>query len=429
MDFKQALADLDGRMPENMPGPSLERIRKVVNLLDHPELTYPTIHVAGTNGKTTTTRIATSLACAHGFTTGTFTSPHLESITERLSICGRPISEEEFAEAYSHLTPYLEHVDFGSERVTYFEALAALAYLWFADKPVGLAVFEVGMGGSWDATNLVRGDVAVICPVGIDHVQHLGTTIDRIATEKAGIIKEGRVAVVREQRPEAMEVIRARARDVGATLLEEGSDFDLIRRGTALGGQALSVRTPNAEYGDLFVPLFGENAARNAAAAVTALEALLGRALDQEATRAALASSTSPGRVEVVARHPLVVLDGAHNADAANALVSALRESFRWDRLLLVMACFADKDVERLAGIFAPLTDAAYATQMSSPRAAPAERIAKAVREAGVADVRTFGSVRGALDAARAAAADGDLVLVTGSFYTVADARPLIAGA
>jgi dihydrofolate synthase/folylpolyglutamate synthase len=429
MDFTEALADLDGRMPENMPGPSLERIRKVVDLLDHPELIYPTIHVAGTNGKTTTTRLATSLACAHGFTTGTFTSPHLESITERLSICGRAISEEEFAETYSHLLPYMEHVDFGSERVTYFEALTALAYLWFADKPVGLAVFEVGMGGSWDATNLVRGDIAVICPVGIDHVQHLGTTVDRIATEKAGIIKEGRTAVVREQRPEAMEVIEARAREVGATLLEEGRDFELLRRGTALGGQAIAVRTPNAEYEDLFVPLFGENAARNASAAITALEALLGRALNEGATRSALRSASSPGRVEVLARHPLVILDGAHNADAANALVTALRESFRWDRLLLVMASFADKDVEQLAGILAPLADAAYATRMSSPRAAPPERVANALRVAGVDDVRTLDSVRSAVDAARADAAEGDLVLVTGSFYTVADARPLLAGA
>jgi dihydrofolate synthase / folylpolyglutamate synthase len=429
MDFKEAIADLNGRQSESMPAPSLDRIANVVNLLDHPELTYPTIHIAGTNGKTTTSRLATSLACAHGITTGTFTSPHLESITDRLSICGRAITEEEFAEVYSHLSPYLQHVDFGSMRVTYFETLTALAYLWFADKPVGLAVFEVGMGGSWDATNLVRGDVAVICPVGLDHVQHLGTKIEQIATEKAGIIKEGRVAVVREQRPEAMEVIRARAAEVEATLLEEDRDFGLERRATALGGQAIDIRTPLGDYEELFVPLFGENAARNAAAAVTALEALLDRPLNPQATRAALASTTSPGRVEVMSRRPLVILDGAHNEDAARALVAALRESFRWDRLLLVMACFADKDVEELGLIVGPLADAAYVTRMSSPRAAPPDRIAAALGEGGVEEVRTFDSVREALGAARADAGENDLVLVTGSFYTVADARPLLMGA
>jgi dihydrofolate synthase/folylpolyglutamate synthase len=429
MDFAEAVADLDGRQPESMPGPSLERIEQVVNLLDHPELTYPTIHVAGTNGKTTTSRMITSLACAHGFTTGLFTSPHLESITERLSICGRSITDEEFAEAFSYLRPYLEHVDFGSMRVTYFEALTALAYLWFADKPVGMAVFEVGMGGSWDATNLVRGDVAVICPVGLDHVQHLGTTVEKVATEKAGIIKEGRIAVVREQRPEAMEVIRTRASEVGATLLEEGRDFELLGRGTALGGQAFAVRTPLAEYDELFVPLFGENAARNAGAAITALEALLDRPLDDELARAALASTASPGRVEVVTRRPLVILDGAHNEDAARALVSALRESFRWERLLLVMASFGDKDVEELGRILGPISDIAYATRMSSPRAATAERVASALYEGGTDDVRTFTTVREALDAACADAGENDLLLVTGSFYTVADARPLLSGA
>jgi dihydrofolate synthase/folylpolyglutamate synthase len=226
-----------------------------------------------------------------------------------------------------------------------------------------------------------------------------------------------------------MEVIRARAAQVAASLLEEGRDYELTRRGNALGGQSIALRTPNADYEDLFVPLFGESAARNAAAAVTAVEALLGRALDEPATRSALMSTTSPGRVEVMARRPLVILDGAHNADAANALVTALRESFRWDRLLLVMASFADKDVEELGRILAPLADTAYATRMSSPRAAPAERVADALKAAGVDEVRTFDTVDAALEAARADASDGDLLLVTGSFYTVADARPLLAGA
>jgi dihydrofolate synthase/folylpolyglutamate synthase len=429
MDYEAAVRDLDARQPEYMPGPSLDRISKVVNLLDHPERTYPSIHITGTNGKTTTARIVTALACAHGITTGTFTSPHLESVTDRLSICGRPIPEQEFAEAYSHLAPYLEHVDFGSDRVTYFETLTALAYLWFADKPVGLGVFEVGLGGTWDATNLIRGDVAIICPIGLDHVRQLGSTVAEIAAEKSGIIKPDTVAVVREQPPEAMEVIGRRAEEVGATILEEGRDFALTERGIAVGGQSLSILTPQREYESLFLSLFGEATARNAAAAVTALEALLGRPLNEGSVRRALSAASSPGRVEVTSRRPLTILDGAHNPDAARELVATLRESFHWQRLHLLMAAFADKDVEELARILGPLADVAYAACTSSPRAAPPERVADALREGGTDDVRTFGTVTEALAAAREGAGNDDLILVTGSFYTVADARPLLVGA
>jgi dihydrofolate synthase/folylpolyglutamate synthase len=285
------------------------------------------------------------------------------------------------------------------------------------------------MGGTWDATNLIRGDVAVLCPIGLDHVKELGSTVAEVATEKAGIIKEARTAVVREQPPEALEVIRTRAATVGATLLEEDRDFGVSRRATAIGGQALSIRTSEHEYEDLFLPLYGENAARNAAASVAALEAFLGRNLNEQATRRALATATSPGRVEVLGRRPLIVMDGAHNPEAARALVVALGESFSWSRCLVVMACFADKDVEELGSIVAPMADAGYATRTSSPRAASTDRVAGALRAGGVEDVRRFDTVAAALAAARADAAEDDLVLVTGSFYTVADARPLLAGA
>ncbi len=433
MDFRSALADLDARQPESMPGPSLDRIGAVVKLLDHPELTYPTIHVTGTNGKTTTARLITALACGHGFATGTYTSPHLDSITERISICGRAISEEGFAEAYAHLQPFLDLVDqrsafAGGIRVTYFETLTALAFLWFADAPIGLGVFEVGMGGTWDATNLIRGDVAVIGQVGLDH-KVLGSTVAEVAEEKAGIIKEGRTAVVREQRPEAMAVIERRVEDVGATLLLEDREWALMTRSPAFGGQALSVHGSHADYEDLFIPLFGEPSARNAAASIAAMEALLGRSLDENAVRRALATASSPGRVEVIARHPLIVVDGAHNPDAAGALVDAIRESFAWRRLHLVMACFVDKDVEALGRILGPLADMGYVSRNSGMRSAPPERVEAALRAAGVADVGSFATVPEALSAARAEAEADDLILVTGSFYTVADARPQLAGA
>jgi dihydrofolate synthase / folylpolyglutamate synthase len=429
--FAEAVRDLDDRQPESMPEPSLDRIRALADLLDHPELTYPSIQVTGTNGKTTTARLVTSLACAHGLTTGTFVSPHIDAVNERISVCGRPIQDEEFAEEYEHLRPYLERVDgLGSPRVTYFEALTALAYLWFADKPVSLGVFEVGMGGTWDATNLVRGDVAVLCPIGLDHVRQLGSTVREVAEEKSGIVKEGRTAVVREQRPEAMAVIEKRCADVGATLLLEGEAFSLSARTSGVGGQTVGIRGIHAIYDDdVFLPLFGEQAARNAAASIVACESLLGRALDDRALKSALRSATSPGRIEVVQRHPVVVLDGAHNPDAATALVAALREAFTWRRLHLVVGMFADKDVEAVTAILAPLADRAYVCMTSSPRAAARDRVAGGLVNGGAREVRTVDTVPSAVDAAREAAEGHDLILVTGSFYTVAEARPLFVGA
>jgi dihydrofolate synthase/folylpolyglutamate synthase len=226
--------------------------------MDHPELTYPSIQITGTNGKTTAARLVTNLACAHGLTTGTFISPHLSSVTERLSVCGTEISVAEFGEEYERLLPYLQTVDGRVGPVTYFEALTALAFLWFADKPVSLGVFEVGMGGTWDATNLVRGEVAMIGPVGLDHVRELGSTVEAIAEEKAGIVKAGATAVVREQSPAGMEVIRRRADEVGARVLVEGTDFNVTERVQAVGGQLVTLAGLNAAYEQFFLPLFGD---------------------------------------------------------------------------------------------------------------------------------------------------------------------------
>jgi dihydrofolate synthase/folylpolyglutamate synthase len=428
VNFREALRDLDARQPESMPERGLDRIQALAESLDHPELTYPSIHVTGTNGKTTTARMVTELACAQGIPAGAFVSPHVTSVTERLSLCGEPISEEEFATEYGRLLPYVQQIEMGGHRVTYFETLTALCYVWFADKPVGLGVFEVGMGGTWDATNLIRGDVAVLCPVGLDH-KELGSTVGQVASEKAGIIKEGRTAVSREQRPEAMEVIGRRCDQVGAALLVEGRDFDLTSRAQALGGQSLSIRGLHARYDDLFVPLFGEQLARNAALSVVACEALLGKALDEDAVRSAIGVVESPGRLEVVGRRPLAILDGAHNPDAAAALVAALPEAFRWERLHLVIGMFQDKEVEEVARLLGPLADRAYTCANSSPRSAPPERVERAIAAAGVREVDNFGSVGEAVEAARSAAGDDDLILVTGSFYTVADARPMFVGA
>jgi dihydrofolate synthase/folylpolyglutamate synthase len=420
MRFEEALAELNSRQPERMV-PDLSRMTALAELLDDPELAYPTIHVTGTNGKTTTARIATTISCAHGLTTGLYTSPHLLSVLERLQICGRPIDQDEFAEEYEHLLPYLRTVDERGERVTYFEALTALAFLWFADKPVSLGVFEVGMGGTWDATNLVAGDVAVLCPIALDHPE-LGSTVEQVATEKAGIIKPGKTAVCREQPDEAMGVIEARSEEYEATLLLEGRDFELVERRPAVGGQQVAVRTPRATYGDLFVPLFGDHAARNAAASLTAVEALFARELSADAVRAAFASSSSPGRLEVVSRQPLVVLDGAHNPAGAEALAATLREAFTWDRLLLILAISDNKDVDGIVRELAPLANRVYATRNASERSASEERVLASVSAYEVETVESP-SVAEAIEAARADATEADLILVTGSLYTVADAR------
>jgi dihydrofolate synthase/folylpolyglutamate synthase len=421
MRFEETLAELEGRKESRMV-PDLARILQLATLLDDPQLSYPTIHVTGTNGKSTTARIATALACAHGITAGLYTSPHLDSVTERFSVCGVDMRRSEFAAEYTHLLPFLLLVDAQSEeQVTYFEALTALAYLWFADKPVGLGVFEVGMGGTWDATNLIAGDVAVICPVALDHPE-LGATVAEVAGEKAGIIKEGKVAIVREQLPEAARVIDDRAAAVGAELKREFDDFELDHRLLAVGGQAIVVRGLYQSYDDLFLPLFGEHAARNAAAAVASVEALLGQALDRDATREALAGVTSPGRLEVVGRSPLVILDGAHNPAGAEALSAAMREFFTWERLHLVLAVSANKDVDGMLAELAPLADVVYAAKNQSDRAGEAVTIAAQLGAQGK-PAQVFESVAGAVEAARAAAERGDCVLVTGSLYTVADAR------
>lgn len=421
MRFEEALADLEGRQPERMV-PDLDRIRALAGLLDHPELTYRTIHITGTNGKTTTGRLAARILCAQGLTAGLYTSPHLGSVTERLALCDAPISEQEFAEAYAHLRPYLEEIDRRGERVTYFETLTALAYLWFADKPVEVGVFEVGMGGAWDATNLIQSDVAVISRIGLDHPE-LGSTVDEVATEKAGIIKSGSVVLVAEQRPEALAVIEARAAEVGAEVRMEGRDFAVDDRQVAVGGQVLAVRGLQGKYTDLFVPLHGRHQAHNTAIAVAACEALLDRPLTGAGLRAALAETTSPGRLEVVSRRPLIVLDGAHNPDGATAIAAALGEEFVWHRLHMVVGVLQTKDVDGIVAALAPRVDAAYACANAHPKSFPPDRISAACEKNGL-PVRTFDSVGLALDAAVADASADDLILVTGSLYTVADARP-----
>jgi dihydrofolate synthase/folylpolyglutamate synthase len=420
--FADALAELEARGEGRMV-PNLERISALVELLDHPQRTYASIHVTGTNGKTTTTRLISRILCGHGLAAGAYTSPHLSSVTERIALCEEDITEQEFAETYEHLLPYLHTVDErGDDRVTYFEALTALAYLWFADKPVDAGVFEVGMGGEWDATNLIDARVAVIREVALDHPE-LGATVEEVAGEKAGVIKKDAIVITHDGPAEALRVIEERAREMNAHIHVRERDFGVRSSEQAVGGQRIVVAGLHAEYEDLFLPLHGAHQAENAAAAVVASEAFLNHELHDETLREALLGATSPGRLEVVSRHPLVVLDGAHNPDAAVAVAEALPEAFVWKRLHLVVGVLETKDV---AGILAPLASRAtlaYPCANSNPKSLDPERLAAACEATGMT-VDVHLTVGDALDAAEANADEDDLILVTGSLYTVADARP-----
>jgi dihydrofolate synthase/folylpolyglutamate synthase len=445
MEYRDAVAALYARTPTRMD-PSLERITRLAELLDHPERAAPAVHLTGTNGKTTTARMVAALLAAFGVGAGVYTSPHLQDVRERVALATRPISTEEFAETWAYLEPFLTEVDLVSDQpVTFYEALTILAFTWFAEVPVDAQVVEVGMGGTWDATNLVHGDVAVINRVALDHPE-LGDTPAAVAAEKAGIIKQGATVVSQAQDDDVLAVIGDRVARLDARLLVEGRDFGVERRRQAIGGQVLDLRTPTGTVPDILVPLHGRHQADNAAAALVAVQAFLGahqgswgpgtdapaserrqRALDPDTVRAGFAAVSSPGRLEVVSRQPLVLLDGAHNPAGARALAAALLEEFVVDRRILVVACLADKDVRGILEGLAPATGRLIVTTNRSPRAAPAERLRKEAEALGLhaevaPDVPT--AVRQAIDSA----AETEAVVITGSLYTAGEARTLLMG-
>ena len=443
MDYQDAVDALYARMPTRM-GPSLDRISRLAELLDHPERTAPALHLTGTNGKTTTARMVASLLAAFGVGAGVYTSPHLQDVRERVALATRPISTQEFAETWAYLEPFLSEVDRASEQpVTFYEALTMLAFVWFSELPVDAQVVEVGMGGTWDATNLVHGEVAVVNRVSLDHPE-LGDTPAAVATEKAGIIKRGATVVSQAQDDDVLAVIGERAAGLDARLLVEGPDFGVERRRQAVGGQVLDLRTPGGIIPDVLVPLHGRHQADNAATALVAVEAFLGahqgawgpgtdapasarRDLDPDTVRAGFAAVTSPGRLEVVSRQPLVLLDGAHNPAGARALAAALLEEFVVDRRTVVVACLADKDIRGILQGLAPATGRLVVTTNRSPRAAPAERLRKEAEAVGlVAEVAP--DVPTAVGQAIDEAGETEAVVVTGSLYTVGEARDLLLG-
>ena len=435
LDVEQAIL---ARTPESDVDPTLDTIQEVMDLLGDPQRAYPVIHLTGTNGKTSTTRMIDSLLTALGLTTGRFTSPHLHDIRERIALNGEPIPAEKFVAAYDDVLPFIEMVDArsvaeGGPRMTYFEVVVAVAYAAFADAPGDVAVVEVGLGGSWDATNVVDGQVAVVTPIAIDHERFLGSSVEDIATEKSGIIKAGAVAVIGLQEPEVAEILLERGREVEATLAFEGNDFGILTRDVAVGGQQLSVRGLGGDYDDLFLPLHGPHQGHNAAVALAAVEAFVGggqQRLDVDVVRAGLAGATSPGRLEVVRRSPTVLVDAAHNPAGAEALKAAMEDSFNFARVIGVVAVLEDKDATSMLEILEPVLDEVVITRTTSPRAMSPSRLGQLATEIyGEDRVTVVDSLPDALDRAAGLADEGGVgggVLATGSITTAAEVRMLL---
>ena len=426
--YDAAVARLFARQPNRMV-PDLERITTLAELLGRPDQAYPSIHLTGTNGKTTTSHMVGCLLAALGVTAGTYTSPHLQDVRERLRVGVEPVSREVFVEGLAYLEPFLAEVDARHpDLVTFFEVLTALAFTHFADAPVDVGVFEVGMGGRWDATNLVRGEVAVLGEIALDHPE-LGSAVEHVAAEKLGIIKDGATVVSAAQHPAVTPLVEEAVQAQACQLVVAGRDFAVAERELAVGGQRLSLRGVTGTVTDVYLPLHGPHQAGNAALALAAVEGFLGFAggLDEDVIREGFAAVRSPGRLEVVRRHDAapVVLDGAHTPRGAHCLATALREEFAYRNRVFVLGILADKDVEGIVAELLPVAEHVVATQPPSGRAAPFERVAKAVRSAG-GTVETAPDVAHALSLASGVAGAEDAVVVTGSLYTVGEARGLL---
>ena len=539
-DERARLAEIEraiiSRRPEHSIDPTLDRMRALVDVLGDPHKAYPVIHLTGTNGKTSTARMTERLLRARGLRTGLFTSPHLTSIRERICVDGEPLSAEQFITAYDEIEPYLDLVDAGQgSRLSFFEVLVGMAFATFADAPVDVAVIEVGIGGTWDNTNVADGAVAVLTPISIDHVRWLGNTVEEIAAEKAGIIKPGAVAVIGRQPPEAAAVITRRAAEVGATVVREGAEFGVIRRELAVGGQRVDVRGLLGDYDDLFLPLFGAYQAGNLACAIAAVEAFaradatdspflgndspadlasqtraaltlvppgdggdspggtgpqvngvdrggaeletaqlrdLGRRdaadgeefdeagglaerdrsdqpgvggqagpLDLDLVREAVAEMSSPGRLEIVRRSPVVIVDAAHNPAGMAATVAALQEAFSFTDLIAVLSISADKDIPGILDELEPVATQVVATRNASGRAMDAEDLADVAESVFGAERVTIApqldeAIEVAVGLADEADADsldsgggpgGAVVLIAGSVITAGEARTLLA--
>lgn len=422
------------RWPETRIAPTLERIAALVDALGSPQLTYPTIHVGGTNGKTTTSRMIDSLLFEMGLRTGRFTSPHLESYRERISINGQPIDPKALIFSYNDIAAYLDFIDSKFETpISFFEAITALAFAAFAEHPIDVGVIEVGMGGEWDATNVIDADVSVIMPIDLDHTEYLGGSIAEIAKTKAGIIKEGGFVVLAQQQPEAAVELLKKAAEVGADIAREGIEYVIESRALAVGGQVLTIKTPRDTYEEIFLPLHGKHQASNAAAALVAVEAFFGdQELDYEAVLAGFANVQSPGRCEVLHRDPTIIIDAAHNPHGAKALAETIGSEFNFDEVIGVFAAMGDKDVVGALTELEKVMDTVIVTRNSSERSMTVSDVEKiATQIFGPERVFSADNLESAIDKAikdsvRPLSEDTLGILITGSVVTVGEARTII---
>lgn len=422
------------RWPETRIEPTLDRIAALVDILGSPQLTYPTIHVGGTNGKTTTSRMIDSLLFEMGLRTGRFTSPHLESYLERIAINGQPIDAKEMIFSFNDISAYLDLMDSKFEHpISFFEAMTALAFVAFAEHPIDVGVIEVGMGGQWDATNVIDADVSVIMPIGLDHTEYLGETLTEIAQTKAGIIKEGGFVVLAQQEPECAVELLKQAALVGADVAREGVEYSVVSRSVAVGGQLLTIQGAKEIYTDIFVPLHGKHQASNAAAALVAVEAFFGdQELDIEAVRAGFANVASPGRCEIVHRDPTIILDAAHNPHGAAAIADTIQSEFTFDEVIGVFAPMGDKDVRGILLELEQVMDLIIVTANSSPRAMNISELEKYATEIFGSD-RVFSAEtvteavdKAVKDSVRPLSEDTIGILITGSVVTVGEARAIV---
>lgn len=418
------------RIGEGAPEHRLDATRRAVELLGDPQRAYPIIHITGTNGKTSTSRIAESILRAYGLRTGLLTSPHLVRFNERIMIDGQPISDEALVRNWDDVRPYLEIVDAeleeqGTAPLTFFEALTALAFAAFADAPVDVAVIEVGMGGEWDSTNVGDGQVAVFTPISLDHTRQLGDTVREIARTKSGIIKPSADVVSSAQVPEAMAELEEAARLTESTLAAAPRAFDVVDTRVAVGGQLVTVRGRAATYEDVFLPLYGDHQAQNAAVAVAAVETFLGRGsqpLNADLVEEGFATATSPGRLQLIGVEPTVLVDAAHNPAGAATLADAMRRYFDFDELTFVLGSLGDKDARGVVRELVPVATQFFVTEPASDRALPAEELGDIVRdEAGDEATIVYSDALDALEAAREWAGEElrRAVVVTGSIVLV----------
>ena len=422
------------RWPENRIAPTLERISALVDMLGSPQLTYPTIHIGGTNGKTTTSRMIDSLLFEMGLRTGRFTSPHLESYLERICINGQPIDAKELIFSFNDISPYLDLMDTKFDNpISFFEAITALAFAAFAEHPIDVGVIEVGMGGQWDATNVVDADVSVIMPIGLDHMEYLGNTIAEIATTKAGIIKEQGFVVLAQQEPEAAVELLRRAAEVGADVAREGLEYSIDSRAIAVGGQLISITGLRGHYDDIFLPLHGKHQASNAAAALIAVEAFFGEQdLDIDAVRAGFANVTSPGRCEIIHRDPTIILDAAHNPHGAKAIAETIQSEFTFDDVTGIVALMADKDARGILQALEPIMNQIIVTTNSAARSMSVGDLeALATQVFGADRVFAQPTLSDAIDKAikdsvRPLSDETLAILITGSVVTVGEARTAV---